>query len=88
MIVLETTGKMNNGIMMKDNLPESHKNGRRTGNPMINETMTTHCRGSRASHETRGRNNFGIMNMMDEHGNSVPEGTIKTTQVWFHDGQS
>ena len=73
---------------MMDSPPESCENGRRIGNVNINETVTMHHRGSRVLHEMRGRNNFGIINVMDEHGNSRPEGIIKMMKVWFNDGQS
>ena len=58
---------MENRIINVEDLPESHKTGRRIGNVMMNETMTMCYRGLKASHEIRGRNNFKIECVMDEH---------------------
>ena len=79
---------MNNGIMVMDNPLESHEDGRRIGDESIEETVMM-CRcGSRALHEMRGSDNFGIIDVLDKCGDSRPQGTIKTMKVWCNDGQS
>ena len=55
---------------------------------MTNETMTTHCCGSKAPHEIKGRNNFKIECMLDECGDSASNDKIESIQVWHKDGKN
>ena len=45
---------MENRIVNVEDLPESCEVGRRIGNMMMNETMTTHYCRSKAPHEIKG----------------------------------
>ena len=76
---------MENGIINVEDLLESHEAGRRIGNVMTNETMTTHHHGSKAPHEIKGRNDFKIMHVLDECGDSPPNGEIELIQMWHRD---
>ena len=77
---------MNNGIIVIDGVTKSHKDGRRIGDVLVQNTMTTHCHGSKALHETRGRENFEIEEMLDACRNSMPTGKIEMVSVWHKDG--
>ena len=79
--VSQSTNNVNNRIIDIDNLTESHKEERRIGNIVMNKTMMTHCHGTKALHKINRRENFGIICMMDNDGDSPPKGTIKLIQV-------
>ena len=38
--------------------------------------------------EINGRDNFGIVHVLDGEGNTVPEGKIEKTHMWCRDGKS
>ena len=85
--VFETTSNVNNGIIVIDGGMQTHKDGRRIGDPVVvQNTMTTHHCGSRALHKMRGRENFKTEEMLDAHGNSAPTGKIEMASVWQKDG--
>ena len=72
---------MNNRIIDVKNIPDSHKEGRRIqSRSKINE-MTMHHRGTGVTHEINGRDNFGIIHMLDGEGNTALEGKIEKTHM-------
>ena len=79
---------MNNRIIDVKNIPDSCKEGRRTQLMTKEDAMTTHHRGTGAMHEINGRDNFGIVHMLDGEGNTTPEGKIEMTHMWHRDGKS
>ena len=54
----ESTTNVENRIVNVEDLPESHKAGRRIGNVMTNEMMMMHYCGLKAPHEIREKRNF------------------------------
>ena len=88
MFDFEATSNVENRIVNVEDLPASHMEGRRMRKAMTNETMTAHHCGSKALHEIRGRNNFEIMCVMDQCGDSPPNGKMETIQVWHKDGRN
>ena len=79
---------MNNRIIDVKNIPDSHKEGRRIQSRSKIDVMTTHHRGTGALCGINGRENFGIIHMVDGEGNMTPEGKIEMTHVWHRDGRS
>ena len=86
--VSKPTNNVNNRIINVDDLPELHEEERRIGNIMMNNTMTMCHRRLKALLEMKGRDDFGIMCVMDECGESPPNGTIELIQVWHNDRQN
>ena len=79
---------MNNRIIDVKIIPDSHKEERRIQSRSKIDAMTTHCCGTGALHEINGRENFGIIHMLDGEGNITPEGKIEMTHAWHRDGRS
>ena len=56
---------MNSEIINIDDVPPSHKDGRKIGDLSVPNTMTMHCCGSKALHKIKGAENFGMMDAFD-----------------------
>ena len=79
---------MNNRIINVKDIPESHKEGRRTPTTTKLDTMTTCYRGMGVVYETKGRKKFKIVHVSDANGNIIPKGKIEKTHIWCRDGES
>ena len=79
---------MNDKIINVKNVPDSHKEGRRTQSAMKENTMTTHCRGMGVTHEINGRENFRIIHVVDGEGNTTPQGNMENVHIWHQDSKS
>ena len=79
---------MNNKIINVKDIPESHKEGRRTSTTTKQDAMTTHYRGTGVIHEMNGRDNFRIVHVSDGQGNMAPEGKIEMIHMQCRDGKS
>ena len=79
---------MNNKIIDMKNIPDSHKEERRMQSMTKVDTMMMHYRGTGVTHKINGRDNFGIVHVLDGEGNTVPEGKIEKTHMWCRDGKS
>ena len=86
--VSRTTSNMNNEMINIDDMPPSHKDGRKIRDLSVPNTMTTCYHGSKTLHEIRGTENFEIMDMFEWFENPTQrlQGKIDRTCTWHKDG--